>query len=214
MDHAVRDILRASYDAQVESREAMTTSDWKVNERLDFLTLARKEKMDTLLELGAGPGKDSVFFQANGFDVTCTDLSPEMVKLCHQKGLKASVMDLVDLQFPSKSFDAVYAVNCLLHIPKEELPKAMEGISKVLKTNGLFYLGLYGGYDFEGIWTADTYEPKRFFSFYEDEVLQAEAAKYFDIESFKRVSAADDDDDKLHFQSMVLRKREKDKLCV
>jgi SAM-dependent methyltransferase len=205
MDQNWRTTLRASYDAQVQSREAMTTSDWKVKERLDFLTLAKQDGVKTILELGAGPGKDSVFFQANGFDVTCTDLSPEMVKLCQQKGLKALVMDLGHIEFPANSFDSVYAVNCLLHIPKQEFFLAMEGISNVLKPNRLFYLGLYGGYDFEGIWIDDTYEPKRFFSFYEDEILQREVAKHFTIESFKRVEVADDDD-KLHFQSMVLRK--------
>jgi SAM-dependent methyltransferase len=205
MDQDWRDTLRASYDGQVQSREAMTTSDWKINERLDFLTIAKQEGVKTILELGAGPGKDSVFFQANGFDVMCTDLSPEMVKLCQQKGLKASVMDLGHIEFPANSFDAVYAVNCLLHIPKQEFSVSMEGILNVLKPNGLFYLGLYGGYDFEGIWTDDTYEPKRFFTFYEDDVLQAEVAKHFRVESFKRVLVADDDD-KLHFQSMLLRK--------
>jgi SAM-dependent methyltransferase len=206
MDQDWRTTLRASYDAQVQSREAMTESDWKLKERLDFLTLAKQEKVSTILELGAGPGKDSVFFQDHGFDVTCTDLSPEMVKLCQQKGLKASVMDLVHIEFSANSFDAVYAVNCLLHIPKQEFPQAMEGIVKVLKPGGLFCLELYGGYDFEGIWTDDTYEPKRFFAFYEDETLQKEAAKYFTVDSFKRILVADDDA-KLHFQSIVLRNR-------
>jgi SAM-dependent methyltransferase len=205
MDELWRTTLRASYDAQVQSREAMTIADWKLKERLDFLTLAKQEGVKTMLELGAGPGKDSVFFQTNGFDVTCTDLSPEMVKLCQQKGLKAFVMDLVHIPFPSNSFDAVYAVNCLLHIPKQEFSIAMQGIAKVLKPEGLFYLGLYGGYEFEGIWLEDTYEPKRFFAFYEDDVLKAEVAKHFRVESFKRVLVADDDE-KLHFQSMVLRK--------
>jgi SAM-dependent methyltransferase len=74
------------------------------------------------LEIGAGTGNDGLYFQNNGLDVTCTDLSPDMVNLCREKGLKAYVMDFLSLDFPPGSFDAIYALNCLLHVPTRELP--------------------------------------------------------------------------------------------
>ena len=164
----------------------------------------------TLLELGAGPGKDGEFFRGHGLDVVCTDLSPEMIELCESKGLAARVMDLSDLDFPSDAFDAVYALNCLLHLPGRELPAALRGIRTVLKPGGLFYLGVYGGKDHEGVWAGDPYEPKRFFSFHTDEHLGEMVTRSFDICSFRRTAVATEQAEGLNFQSLILRKRQCD----
>ena len=177
--------------------------DWKVAERAEFLALLQSEQKQSLLEVGAGHGRDSKFFQENGFQVTCIDLSPEMVKLCRQKGLNAHIMDMLALDFPDASFDAVYSLNSLLHLPKIELPIVLQNIRRILKTNGLFFLGMYGGFDFEGIWEKDSYDPKRFFSFHSDEGLEQVVTQSFKILSFKQIIPGDE---KLHFQSLLLRK--------
>jgi ubiquinone/menaquinone biosynthesis C-methylase UbiE len=52
-----------------------------------------------ILDLGYGPGRDAICFQNKGFDVTCVDISTEMIKLCKEKGLKAFVMDFENLDF-------------------------------------------------------------------------------------------------------------------
>ncbi|WDV48117.1 hypothetical protein PV797_10565 [Clostridiaceae bacterium M8S5] len=54
-----------------------------------------------------------------------------------------------------------------------------------MKPKGLFYLGLYGGENSEGIWEEDFYEPKRFFSFYEDNDIKKLIERYFQIECFE-----------------------------
>ncbi|MCI0353996.1 MAG: class I SAM-dependent methyltransferase, partial [Acidobacteria bacterium] len=130
------------------------------------------------------------------------DLSPEMVRRCQAKGLTAHVMDVADLRFPPESFDAVYAMNCLVHVPKAQLPDVLAGIRRVLKPHGLFHIGLYGGREFEGIWDGDYYEPKRFFSHYSDDDLRRGATEVFVLHSFKRVPHGWNG---LHFQSLVLR---------
>ena len=112
--------------------------------------LLEQEERHVLLELGAATGSDAAVFKAHSFDVVCVDLSPEMVRHCQAKGLVAHVMDVADLRFPPDSFDAVYAMNCLVHLLKAQLPEVLAGISRVLKPDGLFYVGLYGGRDFRG----------------------------------------------------------------
>jgi SAM-dependent methyltransferase len=198
--------LRESYNRKAQERDARLIQAWKLEERNTFLSLLRQEQKRTLLEIGAGTGQDGQFFQDQGFDVVCTDLSSEMVKLCHQKGLKAYVMNFGDLRFPAASFEAIYALNCLLHLPKAELPAVLQGLNSILKPDGLFYLGVYGGYDSEGVWQNDRYEPKRFFSFYADEHLRQVVEKVFDLHSFRRI-ALDDEASGLHFQSLILRKK-------
>jgi SAM-dependent methyltransferase len=195
--------LILSYDRQAEQRNQGGLEDWKIIERGEFLRLLKSEQKNSLLEIGAGHGRDSRFFQDNGLQVTCIDLSPEMVRLCQQKGLDAHLMDMLELNFPADSFDAVYALNSLLHLPKVELPIVLQNIRRVLKQTGLFFLGVYGGYDFEGIWEKDSYDPKRFFSFYSDENLQRIVTPSFQLLSFKQIASGDGD---LHFQSLTLRK--------
>ena len=207
MDDALRADLREAYNRKAAERDQGTPVPWKVAERQYFLSSLREEQKRTLLEVGAGTGKDSLFFQEHGLEVTCIDLTPEMVRLCRQKGLRAYVMDAGDLRFPTASFDAVYALNSLLHLPKRELPAVLQAINTVLKPAGLFYMGVYGGYDHEGIWPDDPYEPQRFFSFFSDEHLQRVVAPFFDVLSFKRI-LLEGHDRTPHFQSLILRKKE------
>ena len=117
------------------------------------------------------------------------------------------MMDFADLGFPPGAFDAVYAPNCLLHVPDRELPGVLRGARSVLRPGGLFYLGGYGSIDHEGVWEDDPYNPKRYLSFRTDERLRKIVAGAFGVHTFRRI-ALDGRRDGLHFQSLVLRKRQ------
>ena len=197
--------LRESYDRMAGERDKGGLTPWKIEERQQFLARLQQEGKATLLEIGAGTGRDSLYFQDQGLDVTCMDLSPANVGLCRAKGLDAYVMDFLNLAFPRRSFDAVYALNCLLHVPKGDLPAALQKIQQVLKPGGLFYMGLYGGPDHEGTWPDDRYEPKRFFSFHSDQAIQALTAQSFELLYFKPIPVEREQSD-VHFQSMILRR--------
>ena len=204
-NHKLRNELRKSYDRHAQERESRTMQEWKIAERSGFLLALQKENKGKLLEIGAGTGRDGKYFQDQGFDVVCIDLSPAMIELCRQKGLTAYVMDMGNLDFPENSFDAVYSMNSLLHLTKKEFSQILHRINAVIKAGGMVYIGVYGGYDHEGIWDNDSYIPKRFFSFFSDENLEAEVSKVFDILIFNRVSLGEDDP--IHFQSLILKKR-------
>ena len=169
MSSQFSDDLRTTYDRQAEGRDAGSIQAWKVEERASFLSLLQQEDKHTLLEIGSGPGRDSLFFHEQGLQVTCIDLSPEMIRLCQQKGLTAYIMDMTKLTFPANSFDAVYALNSLLHLTKVELPDVLRQIALVMKPTELFFMGVYGGDDFEGILEEDENDPKRFFSYFTDD---------------------------------------------
>lgn len=196
--------LRSIYNREAEEREKRERPSWRIEERAHFLSLLQKEGKEKLLEIGAGTGKDGKFFQDSGLQVVCTDLTPEMVRLCKEKGLAAHVMDFLSLDFPASSFDAVYAMNCLLHVPKKDLPRVLEKVHALIMPGGLFFFGVYGGYEFEGIWHDDKHEPKRFFSFFPDEQIQNVATEFFKLEYFKAIDL--DDSTNFHFQSMILRR--------
>jgi hypothetical protein len=158
----VVDDLRLAYDGSAAERDGREKAPWKVAERSRFLELLRGDRCERLLEIGAGAGQDSAFFSENGLAVIATDLSPQMVARCRAKGLDARVMDFLNLDFPAGSFDAVYALNCLLHVPNASLPEVLEIIRALLRPGGWFFLGLYGGDGEEGTATQDFHDPPRF----------------------------------------------------
>ena len=205
MDHRVKQSLRAAYDQKVEERDSRAAPAWETEERNLFLEVLKQEQKDALLQLGAATGTDGLFFQEAGLQVTCTDLSSEMVNRCREKGLTAHVMDVAELNFPANSFDVVYAMDCLVHVPKAEWSQALKSVKKVLKENGLFYVSVYGGREHEGSLEDDAYEPKRFVSLHTDEQLKAKIRTVFQLHTFRHIPHGWDG---LHFRSVILRKTE------
>src|SRR6185437_242171 len=85
--------LREAYDARAAWRDGLSKEPWKLTERQAF----RERLMPgaRLLEIGAGTGQDSAYFQEEGLAVVAVDLSPAMVEHCRAKGIEAHVMDFL-----------------------------------------------------------------------------------------------------------------------
>lgn len=81
------------------------------------------------------------------------------------------------------------ALNCLWHVPGAALPAVLQNIRNLLRPAGLFFLGVYGGFEEEGIYEKDYHVPPRFFSHHSDEFMQQVTAPYFDLVSFKVIEA-------------------------
>ena len=136
------------------------------------------------LDLGCGAGDHVSFFEEQGFDVTGIDISSEMIVLCKKKNLNVQVMDIEDLTFEKESFDGIWAVTSLLHIPKNNLSLVLEKINSILKENGVLYVCLKKGQGEYFISDNESGE-KRFFSFWEKEELLDFFGKYFDFIEFR-----------------------------
>lgn len=198
--------LRAVYDQDAPRRDKREQSAWRERIRHEFLQQLQAEGKNRLLEIGAGPGNDSAFFAAHGMQVVATDLSPGMIELCQQKGLEAYVMDFLNMDFPANSFDAVYGINCLLHVPKPDLPAVLTAIRGLLKPNGLFLMGLYGGIERDGPWENDPHEPQRYFALYSDAKIQKIVKQTFTLERFEAIEIDRSSNPDMNFQLMILRK--------
>jgi SAM-dependent methyltransferase len=194
--------LQQIYDGVVERRASSPLEPWKLPERAAFLEILVREGRQSLLEIGAGTGVHGRFFADAGFDVVCTDLSAAMVEHCRAQGLTAVQQDFLHLDL-GRQFDAVFAMNCLLHVPREDLSRVLAQIRSTLVTGGVFFLGQYGGIDRDGPFADDPYESKRYFSLLPDDTLLAIVREHFRVESFRAVDL--DSDDGEHFQSLVLR---------
>jgi len=200
--------MKKYYDAEADSRNNKSVrDDWKVWVRQKFCETLLKENKNTLLELGAGAGYDSRYFMDEGLRVTAVDLSGEMVKNCRAKSIEAYELDFYDLSPLNKKFDSIYALNSLLHVPKNDLRHVLNEIDRVLEVNGLFYMGLYGGPDVENAFVkSDVSDAPRFFALHSENYLKTVLADYFIILDFETldISGADRSD---IFHSITMRSR-------
>jgi SAM-dependent methyltransferase len=197
--------LRAAYHGGADWRDGISKERWKLAERQAFRD--RLAPGARLLEIGPGTGQDSLYFQQEGFGVVAADLSAAMVERCRAKGIEAHVMDFLHLDFPAGSFDAVFAMNCLLHVPNHDLPAVLAAVQAVLRPGGLLFVGVYGAQDgdesTEGPLDDDRHVPPRFFSWRTDEKLLGFAAGAgFDVVEFHPVDTGRG----YRFQSLTLRR--------
>ena len=201
-DKILRDLI-LSYNHAVNERDNYHIADWKKHQLQRFLNLLYAEGKTRLIDIGSGTGIQGIFFQEQGLFVTCVDISPENVARCKEKGLESYVLNVMDLSSIGQIYDCAIALNSLLHISTSQLSTTLSNIHSVLKPDGLFYWGQYGGEYREGVYDEDKYEPKRFFSLLDDTQIKEKASKMFDIVDFLTISIKDIAP--LYFQSLILR---------
>lgn len=124
-----------------------------------------------ILDLGCGSGDHGLFFKEQGLEVSAVDISKEMVALAREKGVGAEIMDIEQLAFAPATFDGIWSVTSLLHIPKAMLPKVIKDLYRILKPGGILYVCVKEG-EGEGMITDNVDgTTERFFSFWRLEEL-------------------------------------------
>ncbi|NOQ56318.1 MAG: methyltransferase domain-containing protein [Nanohaloarchaea archaeon] len=158
----------------------------ELNKRYEFQRFIDLLDGKKILDLGCGSGDHSLFFKEKGLDVVSIDLSRAMIDLCNEKGLDASLMDIENLDFEDKSFDGIWAVTSLLHIPKSRLDEVIKKLDMILKDDGVLYVCVKEGQGEKYI-SDKSYGTERFFAFFEEEEINKLFRKYFVlIENKKR----------------------------
>jgi ubiquinone/menaquinone biosynthesis C-methylase UbiE len=124
-----------------------------------------------VLDIGSGPGRDGLILQQEGLDVICLDASEAMIEISTSRGLKSVLGDFTDLPFADNSFDGVWAYTSLLHVSKKEMNKVFAEIKRVLKSGGIFGLGMIEGEEELYRESSGVNQP-RWFSFYKKEEIE------------------------------------------
>jgi SAM-dependent methyltransferase len=204
---AIKADLVRTYDASAADRDDRGEPDWRAEHRRAFAAALVDEGKSRILEIGAGTGHSSAYFSGEGFAVVATDLSPGNVERCRAKGLNAHVADFTDLDCPDGSFDAIWAMNCLMHTTDDDFTSAIDEMARVLTPGGLVLAGMWGGNGTAEVLADDVIEPPRFFSWRTDDAVRAAFATAFDIEAFDVVDGPPDDPREEHYQLVRMRKR-------
>ena len=99
----------------------------------------------TILDLGFGSGRDSLYFSNKGYIVVSTDFCEAFIE--HGKKIlnnEVLLLDTLKMDFVDK-FDGIWACSSLLHFNDEELEIALKNCYNALKKEGIMYTSFKKG---------------------------------------------------------------------
>lgn len=129
----------------------------------------------TVLDLGCGSGRDSLYFLEEGYDVTALDGSEELCELAQiHIGQDVLNMTFQEMDF-DEVFDGVWACASLLHVPKEEMDGVLDKVIMGLKPGGILYMSFRYG-DFSGV------RNDRFYEYYTTRTLKELVGKHHELQ--------------------------------
>jgi SAM-dependent methyltransferase len=103
------------------------------------------------LDLGCGAGVPVARWLARRFEVTGVDISERQVAHARRRVPSARFLkaDMMELEFPSGSFDVVTAFWSIIHVPREEQPELVRRVHDWLRPGGAF-LATWATAEWEG----------------------------------------------------------------
>ncbi|MEK7632858.1 MAG: class I SAM-dependent methyltransferase [Patescibacteria group bacterium] len=160
----------ATYNALAQAYDNETVDFW-ARFPADFVDEFAGRVSGKVLNVGSGPGRDSVLLRNREIDVTCFDASEAMIALTQAQGFRSVLGDFESMLFADGEFGGVWAYTSLLHMPKFRIDVAMNEIRRVLKDGGVFAIGMREG-DFDGYRPSSEIDAPRWFSFYSKTELE------------------------------------------
>lgn len=107
---------------------------------LEFLKDHIETKNKKILDAGCGEGRFSKYFIDTRADITSMDFSEEYIRVDKKNMPKGKfvVGSVTDIPFPNNSFDYIFSVDVLQHVP--ELRKSIQEFHRVLKKGGTLFI--------------------------------------------------------------------------
>jgi SAM-dependent methyltransferase len=104
----------------------------------------------SVLDLGCGSGRDSLYLIEKGFDVTALDGSKELCELAEiHIGQDVLNMKFEEMNFDNV-FDGIWACASFVHYSPDELKLILDNVISSLKIDGILYMSLkYGEFSEE-----------------------------------------------------------------
>jgi SAM-dependent methyltransferase len=158
----------AEYQTTAESfREGTWEHD--VSQNRQALVAAMPSYPGRILDLGCGPGRDIVAFQADGHEVIGLDATPAFVVMAHQAGGgEVWQQNFLNLDLPEQFFDGIFANASLLHVPQTDMLRVLQNLYRSLVAGGAIMMSLARG---NGEGFVDRLTGQRYTSYWEYETI-------------------------------------------
>ncbi len=100
-----------------------------------------------ICEIGCGPGQIARYLQDRGVNMCGIDLSREMVNWA--KRLNSDIPfqrgDMRALEMPDASLSGIVSFYAIIHLKREDVPRALSEMHRVLKPGGRLLASFHGG---------------------------------------------------------------------
>jgi cyclopropane fatty-acyl-phospholipid synthase-like methyltransferase len=140
------DQIRKYYDFYAEQ----IAEKWYPNEILmptikDFLSNFKVKPR--ILDLGCGPGYESMRLHSLGAEVVGVDFSLESIKIARKRNPQCTFLckDYFELDETIGLFDGIFSSGSIIHISHENLPKFFEILSHLVRSDGFLELIIQKG---------------------------------------------------------------------
>lgn len=148
----------------------------------------RKADVKRVLDLGCGSGWLSIFLARAGFEVLGVDIAEHAIELARQwaaqenlTNAKFEAADIVHLDYPEGSFDAVVANSIFEHLTYELAELTLQKVHKLLRKDGLFF----GCFDKVGTGPGEYYELDDGTHVYTDKGRRGMLLRYFNDQELR-----------------------------
>ena len=148
--------VRAAYDA-IAQDYAATFPTTEPEAAVDlamvdhFVSLVLASGGSEVLDAGCGTGRMARYLADRGCSVRGVDLSPGMLAMARRDHPDLDVHEgsLLDLPYRDAAFDGVLLWFSLIHLPDEDLPRALGEVARVVRPGGLVLVAFQVG---DGPW--------------------------------------------------------------
>jgi SAM-dependent methyltransferase len=150
MDDQKRVECQASYDA-VADEYVRRIFDELRHKPLDRELLerfaARVRDVGPVCDMGCGPGQVAQYLHERGVGVCGIDLSPAMVERARllTPGVEFRQGDMLALDVPDGTWAGIAAFYSLIHVPREDVPRALDELRRVLRPGGVLLVAFHIG---------------------------------------------------------------------
>ena len=141
-----KQIVKAGYDNIASEYEATRKHDSE-DVRLLRQLVERLPKNATMLDAGCGSGYPVTQFLAQYFQVTGIDFALKQIRLAKSRlpNVKFICADIANLPIRANTFDVVCSYYAIIHLPRSEHQKVLEGFLNILRPGGLALLCMGAG---------------------------------------------------------------------
>jgi ubiquinone/menaquinone biosynthesis C-methylase UbiE len=119
-----------------------------------FEKILNAKKSERILDVGCGTGRITEFLLKKGYLVSGVEPAQNMVEVCKEKLNCFNPLikkgDIENIPFKDNSFDKVYTMHVLFHLPKSVIKAGIAEMYRVVKPEGKIYLDFSNK---NGIWT-------------------------------------------------------------
>jgi SAM-dependent methyltransferase len=139
-------IVRAGYNKIVSSYTASRSPDSDDVELVNLL-LDRLPKQAMILDAGCGSGYPVTQILATHFQVTGVEFANEQITRARENLPDSTLIcaDISQMPFRNDVFDGICSFYAIIHVPRQEHPKLLMDLHRILKTGGLALLCMGAG---------------------------------------------------------------------